>query len=249
MVYSFKGNLWEGDATGGFSMISLSPWHIHGDWYTYLLISHKQSTKRKFIMANILYMDQIWVCSITTFFCRSSARQCLLDSCTIKKQSHVSHVHSLDILYLKKPRLWCKCIKTGINSCISTFSSRHVLRWNHFCLASWKPLSLQGSRWKRPCCFALKDSKAFALSISTPSRSNDSSMQLPQKIPFLLGSMVKLGKIILLMKGNKYWRYTHFTTEPWLWEENKYKLTSSRNEFSPYTLLQTNMAMENPHFM
>ena len=117
-----------------------------------------------------------------------------------------------------------------------------------FCLASWKPLSLQGSRWKRPCCFALKDSKAFALSISTPSRSNDSSMQLPQKIPFLLGSMVKLGKIILLMKGNKYGRYTRFTTKPWLWEEYKYKLTSSRNEFSPYTLLQTNMAMENPPF-
>ena len=112
-----------------------------------------------------------------------------------KKQSHVSHVHSLDILYLKKPRLWCKCIKTGINSCISTFSSRHVLRWKHFCLASWKPLSLQGSRWKRPCCFALKDSKAFALSISTPSRSNDSSMQLPPKIPFLLGSMVKLLRV------------------------------------------------------
>ena len=32
---------------------------IHGDLYMYLLISHKQSTKCKLIMVNILYMDPL----------------------------------------------------------------------------------------------------------------------------------------------------------------------------------------------
>lgn len=69
---------------------------------------------------------------MTNLFCRSSAPHLSAWQLQHKKQSHVSHVHSLDILYLTKPRLWCKCIKKGINSCISTFSSHHFLRWNHF---------------------------------------------------------------------------------------------------------------------